>query len=145
MRDEREHLGTRTRVGTERMLQYWPEELLFECNSFQMWVKRAKIRMSRFKGHFVLGDLQKITQPPREPAGSSGSSATGKAEAAGKGATRTVAAGSGAAKPIGTDKAPGASASGSIAGTAITALGPLLALCLLFVLLSVLFTQCSKQ
>ena len=35
-------------------------EPLFEYNSFQMWVKRAKIPMSRFKGHFVLGDLRKF-------------------------------------------------------------------------------------
>ncbi|MGZ4924337.1 MAG: hypothetical protein ACXV5H_10360 [Halobacteriota archaeon] len=38
------------------------EEPLFEYNSFQMWVKRAKIPMSRFKGHFVLGDLRKFAE-----------------------------------------------------------------------------------
>jgi len=37
-------------------------EPLFEYNSFQMWVKRAKIPMSRFKGHFVLGDLRKFAE-----------------------------------------------------------------------------------
>ncbi|MGZ7166648.1 MAG: hypothetical protein ACXVIL_11190 [Halobacteriota archaeon] len=37
-------------------------EPLFEYNSFQMWVKRAKIEMSRFKGHFVLGDLRKFAE-----------------------------------------------------------------------------------
>ena len=35
-------------------------EPLFEYNSFQMWVKRANIPMSRLKGHFVLGDLRKF-------------------------------------------------------------------------------------
>jgi hypothetical protein len=38
------------------------EELLFEYNSFQMWIKRQKISMSRFNGHFVLGDLRKFTE-----------------------------------------------------------------------------------
>ena len=38
------------------------DEPLFEYNSFQMWVKRAKIPMSRFKGHFVLGDLRKFAE-----------------------------------------------------------------------------------
>ncbi|MGZ4846899.1 MAG: hypothetical protein ACXV2B_03775 [Halobacteriota archaeon] len=37
-------------------------EPLFEYNSFQMWVKRAKIPMSRFNGHFVLGDLRKFAE-----------------------------------------------------------------------------------
>ena len=36
------------------------EERLFEYNSFQMWVKRQQIPMSRFNGHFVLGDLCKF-------------------------------------------------------------------------------------
>jgi hypothetical protein len=27
-----------------------------------MWVKRQKIRMSRFHGHFVLGDLRKFAE-----------------------------------------------------------------------------------
>ncbi len=37
-------------------------ELLFEYNSFQMWVKRQRISISRFKGHFVLGDLRKFAE-----------------------------------------------------------------------------------
>ncbi|MGZ4852283.1 MAG: hypothetical protein ACXV3D_03725 [Halobacteriota archaeon] len=37
-------------------------EPLFEYNSFQMWVKRQQIPMSRFKGHFVLGDLRKFAE-----------------------------------------------------------------------------------
>ena len=37
-------------------------ERLFEYNSFQMWVKRAKIPVSRFDGHFVLGDLRKFCE-----------------------------------------------------------------------------------
>ncbi len=37
-------------------------EQLFEYNSIQMWVKRQKIPMSRFKGHFVLGDLRKFAE-----------------------------------------------------------------------------------
>ncbi|MGZ4852287.1 MAG: hypothetical protein ACXV3D_03745 [Halobacteriota archaeon] len=37
-------------------------ELLFEYNSVQMWVKRQQIPMSRFKGHFVLGDLRKFAE-----------------------------------------------------------------------------------
>ncbi|MGZ4852369.1 MAG: hypothetical protein ACXV3D_04170 [Halobacteriota archaeon] len=37
-------------------------EPLFEYNSFQMWVERAKIPMSRFEGHFVLGDLRKFAE-----------------------------------------------------------------------------------
>ena len=37
-------------------------EPFFEYNSFQMWVKRAKIPMSRFNGHFVLGDLRKFAE-----------------------------------------------------------------------------------
>ncbi|MGZ4882855.1 MAG: hypothetical protein ACXVI0_10720 [Halobacteriota archaeon] len=35
---------------------------LFEYNSTQMWVKRAKIPTVRFKGHFVLGDLRKFAE-----------------------------------------------------------------------------------
>ncbi|MGZ4865118.1 MAG: hypothetical protein ACXVI0_10105 [Halobacteriota archaeon] len=35
---------------------------LFEYNSFQMWVKRQQIPMSRFNGHFVLGDLRKFAE-----------------------------------------------------------------------------------
>ncbi|MGZ4852505.1 MAG: hypothetical protein ACXV3D_04880 [Halobacteriota archaeon] len=37
-------------------------ELLFEYNSSQMWVKRAKIPLSRVKLHFVLGDLRKFAE-----------------------------------------------------------------------------------
>jgi len=38
------------------------DELTFAYNSFQMWIKRQKIPMSRFNGHFVLGDLRKFTE-----------------------------------------------------------------------------------
>jgi len=38
------------------------EERVFACGSFQMWTKRQKIPMSRFKGHFVLGDLRKFAE-----------------------------------------------------------------------------------
>ncbi|MGZ4924338.1 MAG: hypothetical protein ACXV5H_10365 [Halobacteriota archaeon] len=38
------------------------DEQLFEYNSFQMWVKRAKIPMSRFVGHFTLSDLRKFCE-----------------------------------------------------------------------------------
>ena len=38
------------------------EELAFGYNSFQMWIKRQKIPMSQFDGHFVLGDLRKFTE-----------------------------------------------------------------------------------
>jgi hypothetical protein len=37
-------------------------ELMFKYDSFLMWVKRQKIRMSRFNGHFVLGDLRKFAE-----------------------------------------------------------------------------------
>ncbi len=37
-------------------------EPLFEYNSLVMWMKRQKIPMSRFKGHFVLGDLRKFCE-----------------------------------------------------------------------------------
>jgi hypothetical protein len=37
-------------------------ERVFAYGSFQMWVKRQKIPMSRFKGHFVLGDLRKFAE-----------------------------------------------------------------------------------
>ena len=36
------------------------DELMFQHGSFWMWVKRQKIPMSRFNGHFVLGDLRKF-------------------------------------------------------------------------------------
>jgi hypothetical protein len=35
-------------------------ELMFTHSSFLQWVKRQRIHMSRFKGHFVLGDLRKF-------------------------------------------------------------------------------------
>jgi len=38
------------------------DELMFRHGSFWMWVKRQKIPMSRFKGHFVLGDLRKFAE-----------------------------------------------------------------------------------
>jgi integrase len=37
-------------------------ELMFHHGSFWMWVKRQKIPMSRFNGHFVLGDLRKFAE-----------------------------------------------------------------------------------
>lgn len=37
-------------------------EAVFHYGSFWMWVKRRKILMSRFSGHFVLGDLRKFTE-----------------------------------------------------------------------------------
>ena len=37
-------------------------ELMFKYVSFLMWVKRQKIRMSRFNSHFVLGDLRKFAE-----------------------------------------------------------------------------------
>jgi integrase len=38
------------------------DELTFQHGSFWMWVKRQQIRMSQFKGHFVLGDLRKFCE-----------------------------------------------------------------------------------
>jgi hypothetical protein len=38
------------------------DELIFEYNSIGMWVKREKIPLIRFDGHFVLGDLRKFTE-----------------------------------------------------------------------------------
>jgi hypothetical protein len=38
------------------------DELVFRHGSFWMWVKRQKIPMSRFDGHFVLGDLRKFCE-----------------------------------------------------------------------------------
>jgi hypothetical protein len=38
------------------------DELMFQHGSFWMWVKRQKIPMSRFEGHFVLGDLRKFCE-----------------------------------------------------------------------------------
>jgi hypothetical protein len=35
---------------------------MFQHGSFWMWVKRQKIPMSHFKGHFVLGDLRKLAE-----------------------------------------------------------------------------------
>jgi hypothetical protein len=37
-------------------------EKAFEYGSFLMWVKRQRIPMSRFRGHFVLGDLRKFAE-----------------------------------------------------------------------------------
>jgi hypothetical protein len=38
------------------------EENVFTYDSFLMWVRRQKIPMSRFNGHFVLGDLRKFAE-----------------------------------------------------------------------------------
>jgi len=38
------------------------DELMFEYNSFAMWVKRERISLSRISGHFVLGDLRKFAE-----------------------------------------------------------------------------------
>jgi hypothetical protein len=38
------------------------DELMFQHGSFWMWIKRQKIMMSRFKGHFQLGDLRKFAE-----------------------------------------------------------------------------------
>jgi hypothetical protein len=38
------------------------DEAVFQHGSFWMWVKRQKIPMSRFGGHFVLGDLRKFCE-----------------------------------------------------------------------------------
>jgi hypothetical protein len=38
------------------------DEAFFQHGSFWMWVKRQEIPMSRFDGHFVLGDLRKFTE-----------------------------------------------------------------------------------
>jgi integrase len=38
------------------------DEPLFEYNSFLMWLKRQKIRLTRIKSHFVLGDLRKFAE-----------------------------------------------------------------------------------
>ena len=35
---------------------------MFAYNSFNQWVKRQKIRLSRISGHFVLGDLRKFSE-----------------------------------------------------------------------------------
>ncbi|MGZ4934619.1 MAG: hypothetical protein ACXV49_09015 [Halobacteriota archaeon] len=37
-------------------------DLMFSYTSFLMWVKRQKIPMFRFRGHFVLGDLRKFAE-----------------------------------------------------------------------------------
>ncbi|MGZ4847108.1 MAG: hypothetical protein ACXV3E_04920, partial [Halobacteriota archaeon] len=42
--------------------QWRDAEPFFEYNSIQMWVKRQQIPMSRFNGHFVLGDLRKFSE-----------------------------------------------------------------------------------
>jgi hypothetical protein len=38
------------------------DEPVFGYHSFQMWIKRQEIPMSRFNGHFVLGDLRKFAE-----------------------------------------------------------------------------------
>jgi hypothetical protein len=38
------------------------DALMFEYNSFWMWVKRQKIPLTRISGHFVLGDLRKFNE-----------------------------------------------------------------------------------
>ena len=38
------------------------DEPMFTHGSFLNWIKREKIPMSRFKGHFVLGDLRKFAE-----------------------------------------------------------------------------------
>lgn len=38
------------------------DQAVFDHGSFWMWVKRQKIPMSRFEGHFVLGDLRKFAE-----------------------------------------------------------------------------------
>ena len=37
-------------------------EMMFGYNSFNMWIKRQKIPLSRVASHFVLGDLRKFTE-----------------------------------------------------------------------------------
>ncbi len=37
-------------------------ELMFQHGSLWMWIKRQKIPMSRFSGHFVLSDLRKFAE-----------------------------------------------------------------------------------
>jgi hypothetical protein len=38
------------------------DEPMFQHGSFWMWIKRQKIPMSQFNGHFVLGDLRKMCE-----------------------------------------------------------------------------------
>jgi integrase len=38
------------------------DELMFAYNSFNQWIKRQKIPLSRISGHFVLGDLRKFAE-----------------------------------------------------------------------------------
>jgi len=38
------------------------DELMFTHSSLKQWIKRQKIPMSRFKGHFQLGDLRKFAE-----------------------------------------------------------------------------------
>jgi CRP-like cAMP-binding protein len=38
------------------------DEPMFQYNSFCLWITRQKIAMSRFNGHFVLGDLRKFCE-----------------------------------------------------------------------------------
>ncbi|MGB8311374.1 MAG: hypothetical protein WCE81_05880 [Halobacteriota archaeon] len=38
------------------------DELMFGYNSFNQWIKRQKVPLSRISGHFVLGDLRKFAE-----------------------------------------------------------------------------------
>jgi hypothetical protein len=38
------------------------DEAMFMYNSFNMWIKRQKIQLSRVASHFVLGDLRKFAE-----------------------------------------------------------------------------------
>jgi integrase len=38
------------------------DELMFTHSSFLQWIKRQRIPMSRFRGHFQLGDLRKFAE-----------------------------------------------------------------------------------
>jgi integrase len=38
------------------------DKLMFEYNSFAMWIKRESIPLSRVSGHFVFGDLRKFAE-----------------------------------------------------------------------------------
>ena len=46
--------------ASQPLLDGWLDnELLFRRDFFWMWIRQQKIPMSRFKGHFVLGDFRK--------------------------------------------------------------------------------------
>ena len=38
------------------------DEAVIRHGSLEMWIKRQKIPMSQFRGHFVLGDLRKFCE-----------------------------------------------------------------------------------